>query len=66
MRISGAVTVEIAGINREHTEVVGLKQVALVLTERQSHETGLSGFSSPTYLEEITSKYVGIVSISAD
>lgn len=37
MRISGAVTVEIAGINSEHTEAVGLKQVALVLTERQVH-----------------------------
>lgn len=73
MRISGAVTVEIAGISSEHTEVVGLKQVALVWLRGRyvNLPDGLSGFSSLTFLEElhlgeITSKYVGIVSVSAD
>lgn len=55
MIISGAVTVVIAGINSEHTEVVELKQVALVwLRGRYMNlSDGLSGFSSLTFLEEL-------------
>lgn len=62
VRISIAVTLEIAGINSEHTEVVGLKPVALVWLRGMyiNLPDGLSGFFSLTFLEglhpgEITS-----------